>query len=764
MRSSPVRSSTHSFLVSQCQFFCISWARKTGALLTKFRSSSQLRFRQKPQDDVSGGTQRFSQEGTLTPEHERNFEGITSEDEREYYLPVLSSFPSTPRCLPNPLPQASLFSICALTQSWLISSPSGTRIPDPGWSLALKIVSLVLALLANLILLFNFARRISYAIAQPLTIIFWYLSSIFLLVPVVITHTTLSHRKPSYVLSQAYWYAFIATVLYFMISTLLLFNLLGSCIFRAYKPAFIQLDRPQRTLMLQSIIFSAYLALGGAIFSAIEDWVFVDGLYWADYTLLTIGFGSELPLKTTAGRMILIPFAAVGLLIVGLIVNSVRGLVVERTRGRITKRRLQKERTKWAKVINKLRSGTEEERKEAERRFINPRNRWWKRKVREVTEDDREKKRWKIREFLLMRHIEDHSNKMERYIALASSFLFFVIVWVGGSVVFWACQLSDPAPWTYPESLYFTYATVLTIGFGDFYPTTASGRPFSVIWSLLAVPSVTIFIQNVGETIAGEVQNGVEWVGRWSFLPEKRSGVGEKPIENRNEDEERGGDICQRKFSIQIPPIENHRTTIKDKGKCRLSIEKEDAGRTLSNPQLLPQQSPQIPTTISGTTQQPLSFRLSRSITKISRDAAKDPTIRYTWHEWVRWLRLMDEAGEVLGVYGCYQDSDDNGKDADPASCRDHSSPRGISVPDDRQQHQRKQQYGDSIDGRTRSRTERTTTTLVDRWRWGWLDDNGPLFSSISEARWVLERLCRLFEDVVERELEGCQRLEGEAA
>lgn len=105
----------------------------------------------------------------------------------------------------------------------------------------------------------------------------------------------------------------------------------------------------------------------------------------------------------------------------------------------------------------------------------------------------------------------------------------------------------------------------------------------------------------------------------------------------------------------------------------------------------------------------------------------------------------------MLGVYGCYQDSDDNGKDADPASCRDHSSPRGISVPDDRQQHQRKQQYGDSIDGRTRSRTERTTTTLVDRWRWGWLDDNGPLFSSISEARWVLERLCRLFEGVVEK-------------
>lgn len=91
--------------------------------------------------------------------------------------------------------------------------------------------------------------------------------------------------------------------------------------------------------MLQTIVFSAYLALGAAIFSSIENWTFVDALYWADYTLLTIGLGSDFPVKHTAGRKLPIPFAAVGILIVDLIVSSVRALVIQRARARITKGR-----------------------------------------------------------------------------------------------------------------------------------------------------------------------------------------------------------------------------------------------------------------------------------------------------------------------------------------------------------------------------------------------------------------------------------------
>ncbi|XP_006457670.1 hypothetical protein AGABI2DRAFT_80070, partial [Agaricus bisporus var. bisporus H97] len=573
-------------------------------------------------------------------------------------------------------PIACLFSICALTQSWRTSKPSGVQIPDPGWILALEIVSLVFALLANLLLLFNFAKRISYNIAQPLTIISWYTASAILLVPVIVTHKTLLHRQPSYMLSESYYSALIAVITYFVISTLLLVNFVGSYVFHAYPLSFAQLDRPQRTLMLQTITFSVYLAIGGAIFSSIESWDFVEGVYWADHTVLTIGFGAEFPLTDTAGRMALIPFVAVGLLIIGLIVNSIRLLVIEHARGQIT-RRLHKERKKWHRVIEKLRNGTEEEASEAQRKIMKASRRRWKQKkmiTRELAEDDSEKKKWRIWEFILMRHIEEHSRKLEGYIALASSFLVFGIVWIGGSAVFWVCQLRDPVPWTYPESLYFTYTSILTIGYGDFHPSTTAAKPFCVIWSLLAIPCVTVLIQNIGETVAGHVENGVEWLGSRSILPEDRNGNQQETEQARNEDRETVG---------------------------RSVAQAEDGRSAPFEPQLSPH---------SGTRQQPaeipslLSVRLSREIIGVSRDAAKNPTIKYTWHEWVQWLRLMDEAHDLLGVL--------------------------IT----------------------------TTTTMLDRWRCGWLDDSGPLFSSMTETQWLLERVGRLFEGVVAKESEVWRR------
>ncbi|KAF7767861.1 hypothetical protein Agabi119p4_7104 [Agaricus bisporus var. burnettii] len=685
---------------------------------------------------------RLSREEAVNSSSERHFAGSSEEKEREYYQPAVWWFASFvfPLVASALGPIACLLAICALVHSWLTSRPSGAGVINPGWILALEIVSLVFALLANLLLLFNFAKRISYNIAQPLTIISWYTASAILLVPVIVTHKTLLHRQPSYMLSESYYSALIAVITYFVISTLLLVNFVGSYVFHAYPLSFAQLDRPQRTLMLQTITFSVYLAIGGAIFSSIESWDFVEGVYWADHTVLTIGFGAEFPLTDTAGRMALIPFVAVGLLIIGLIVNSIRLLVIEHARGQIT-RRLHKERKKWHRVIEKLRNGTEEEANEAQRKIIKASRRRWKQKMmitHEVMEDDSEKKRWRIWEFILMRHIEEHSRKLEGYIALASSFLVFGIVWIGGSAVFWVCQLrQDPVPWTYPESLYFTYTSILTIGYGDFHPSTTAAKPFCVIWSLLAIPCVTVLIQNIGETVAGHVENGVEWLGSRSILPEDRNGNQQETEQARNEDRETDGG---RGVSIRMLPIGKRRKRKPDKGKGRSVAQVEDGRGAPFEPQLSPH---------SGTRRQPaeipslLSVRLSREIIGVSRDAAKNPTIKYTWHEWVQWLRLMDEAQDLLGVSGCHPHSEVHD---------------GRDIHDDQQWHQQEQQSYDCTDGRTRPRVNTTTTTILDRWRCGWLDDGGPLFSSMTETQWLLERVGRLFEGVVAKESEVWRR------
>ena len=313
--------------------------------------------------------------------------------------------------------------------------------------------SLFLAILANLTLLFNFARRIRYNVAQPLTISLWYLSCVFLVIPICLTRlSSLSpSTHPTFTYSESFYYAIISATIYFKISTLLLFNFIGTThFFRAYRPTFAELTFSQRTLMLQTISFSLYLALGGGIFSAIEGWSFTDGVYWADYTLLTIGFGSDFPLTKTLARMLLIPYAAFGITLIGLIVTSVRGLVLERAKEKVAMRHLEKERDRWTDNIKKTLQNNEEP-------ATVPRPRslflcWHYQKDKKFqglpgviehakSEQHQDKHgKWHHAEFELMRYIQMTAKNSDQYIALMVSFLAVLVVWVGGSLVFWAFE------------------------------------------------------------------------------------------------------------------------------------------------------------------------------------------------------------------------------------------------------------------------------------------------------------------------------------
>lgn len=75
---------------------------------------------------------------------------------------------------------ASAFSICALAVHWRVWIPPGgveehgVYIEDPKWLVAINAVQLVIALVSNLFLLLNMAKRVRFSIAQPITIIGWY--------------------------------------------------------------------------------------------------------------------------------------------------------------------------------------------------------------------------------------------------------------------------------------------------------------------------------------------------------------------------------------------------------------------------------------------------------------------------------------------------------------------------------------------------------------------------------------------------------------
>lgn len=50
---------------------------------------------------------------------------------------------------------------------------------------------------------------------------------------------------------------------------------------------------------------------------------------------------------------------------------------------------------------------------------------------------------------------------------------------------------------TYFQALYLCYVSLLTIGYGDLAPQSNAGRPFFVVWSLVAVPTMTILVADM---------------------------------------------------------------------------------------------------------------------------------------------------------------------------------------------------------------------------------------------------------------------------
>lgn len=86
-----------------------------------------------------------------------------------------------------------------------------------------------------------------------------------------------------------------------------------------------------------------------------------------------------------------------------------------------------------------------------------------------------------------------------------TAFLIFLLL---GAMVFYFSE-----PWTYFEAVYFCCLCLLTIGYGDFAPTSNASRPFFVVWSLGAVPLMTILISNLGDTLFSVILEGNNMLG-----------------------------------------------------------------------------------------------------------------------------------------------------------------------------------------------------------------------------------------------------------
>jgi len=415
-------------------------------------------------------------------------------------------------------PVASAFSICALVKHWRQHVPPGSDITtaefidDPPWLLAINAVQLAIAVVANVFLLLNMTKRVPFSIAQPITIVGWYLSS-FLLIALCATASgpLLEQPEAEYVWSQAFYYGLFAAVLYFIVASLMVITVWGA--YAGHYPKDFELSVSQRTLMLQTIMFLVYLLLGALVFSHIEGWLYLDAVYWADITLFTVGFG-DLSLQTKVGRGLMIPYALIGITTLGLVIGSIRSLILDRGKSRIDARILEKRRRRFVRRLSQRSNGKLTGYAKGNRTSTN--------QYLESKSDEPEAElQRRHAEFRLMRKIQEQASKRRRWTALGVSASTWVVLWLVGAKIFQTCE-APYQNWTYFDGVYFSFQAMTTVGYGDLTPISNSGKAFFVFWSLLSLPTLTVLISNAGDTVIKIVRDATILLGNITILPGDR--------------------------------------------------------------------------------------------------------------------------------------------------------------------------------------------------------------------------------------------------
>jgi len=550
--------------------------------------------------------------------------------------------------------------------------------------------------------------------------------------------------RPGQTYSQGFWHAILAAVLYLISSMLLMVNMLGY--FLGHYPQHFDLDDDQRTLILQTMMFFIWLAGGAGVFSQLCDFNYADALYFADVTVLTIGFGDLVP-PDNRGRAFVFPFAVIGIIFLGLMINSIRKFATSMSKEKVIKAHQlhERERTFGRSVTSEkeLRDrlglpprrdsdsrrpssafrkqstvGTLKDRRTSLEQYGHfdvhgrtitfhehkskapaggsggrggagrthrpkvPLSRDAKMQMRAAGKDAHTKRQSRREKLILlkeekdrfdaMREIQSNTSRFKQYYALAMSVMAFGILWCVGAAIFMVAEHRIQGL-TYFEALYFCYVSLLTIGYGDLSPKSNAGKPFFIVWSLVAVPTMTILVSDMGDTVVAAVNRGTFTLADWTVMPKAgrwRDFLEAHPqlkewLERKTKEREAKKRIA-RGFGLQNPDEEAN------------AIEEPEAAKpTLEN---LAEETPEV-------TEHELARKLALAIKRVANDLHLPQPKKYCYEEWVEFTRLIRFSRNT------------------PEEAMNEEEEEG----------------------------------LVE---WDWIGEDSPMLADISESEWILDRLC----------------------
>lgn len=516
---------------------------------------------------------------------------------------------------------------------------------------------------------------------------------------------------PGQTYSQAYWSAVIAAILYFILCIILMINMLGYVL--GHYPQHFLLTDEQRTLILQTTFLVTWLTAGAAVFQQVMDIPFGDALYFSDVTILTLGFG-DITAQTNVARGILMPYAVVGVISLGLVVSSIHQIAsqlnhdkivrghIERKRQATVERSSTIERDEFGNERHARRAtGLEASRSPLQRRnsrsHTPPRHRKYpiRSTISAITSlGSSQPQLLVMREekdrFDAMRAIQRETARFRRWADLFMSVVAFGIVWSCGALVFWSLE-----ELTYFQALYFCFVCLLTIGYGDITPTSNAGRMFFIVWSLIAVPTMTILISEMSDTVVAAFKHATDLFADWTVLPD--SGKFQR-------------------FVLRFPPI--LRLLQRRQAEKRIAQgfqvgvdDVEPATPKKKKPSDHPQKSIEELAREPAPSDVDLALRLAFAIRRITQDVLSDEIKQYSYEEWVDFTRLIRFTEPKKSGRGARRGTDNDNNNTNNTLNNDTNSPL----------------------------LEEDEQGLL---HWDWIGENSPLLAEKTEAEWLLDRLC----------------------
>lgn len=324
-------------------------------------------------------------------------------------------------------------------------------------------------------------------------------------------------------------------------------------------------------------------------------------------------------------------------------------------------------------------------------------------------------------EFNFMRKIQTQTSARQKWNALLASGSAWLFLWFIGALVFYFAEHEQG--WSYFQSLYFAYTTLLTIGYGDFKPFSNSGKAFFVLWSLLAVPTLTILISNMGDTVVKGIRDLTLKLGEFTVLPGdagarsrlkvfvtrvsrgkvlRSATTGDESPDSvgngKDEDPEKGKDGSPHAAATDALASRVEDEELQEAGKAR------DQGDSI------------------GADIHEYHYLLIKEFRNVLKDINESPPRKYSYDEWAWFLKLMGE--------------DESNHKSHRAPTINPENPSSSNKAPATQQAQT-----DDEDGTVR--------------QWSWLGNRSPLMGEAEEAEWVLERLSMTLEKELRKKHEA---------